>query len=289
MDTHVDACYRHPDRQGGIICQRCDRPICPQCMHQASVGFHCPECTKAGAQKVYSGPAAYRVDPVLTKVLVAINVAIYVLGIAMSGGDAVMGRRITEVQADYGLWAGGIFGDEWYRLVTSGFLHDGLIHIGFNMWILWLVGQAVEQMGGRARMGAIYFASMLAGSLGALLFNPGSLTVGASGAIFGLVGATLVGQRKRGVALRDSPLLGFVVLNAIITVTIPGISLGGHLGGFLGGAVAGWALLDLADRRKGEVPPAVPWVITAAVAGLSIVGAIVVSDRWVTSQILGFL
>lgn len=284
----MQACYRHPDRPGGIVCQRCDRPICTSCMHQASVGFHCPECTKQGAQQVYQGLGSLRVPPVFTQAIIAINVAVFVLGVVLGGASSLTGGRATQMQIDYGLWAGGIWDGELYRLVTSGFLHAGIIHLGFNMWILWVLGQAVEQMGGRAKIAGIYFVSMLAGGLGALVLSPGGLTVGASGAIFGLAGAVLVGQRAMGVPIRNSPLLGFLVLNAFITLTFSStISAGGHLGGFIGGCIAGWAFLDLGAKRTTQ--PWVPWAICGAMAVAMVVASIVVSNAWVADQTGGLV
>jgi len=284
VETAYQTCYRHPDQQAGVICQRCDRPICPRCMHQASVGFHCPECTKQGAQKVFQGIGSLRVPPVFTQAIIAINVAIFILGILLAGADGATGRGLTEMQRDYGLWAGGIWNGELYRLVTSGFLHAGIIHLGFNMWILWVFGQAVEQMGGKGKSAAIYFLAMFAGGLGALILSPGSLTVGASGAIFGLAGAVLVGQRAMGVPIRNSPLLGFLVLNAVITLTFSGtISAGGHLGGFIGGALAGWLFFDLGAKRT--TPSWVPWAVSGVVVVALVVASVVVSNSWVNSQI----
>ncbi|HEX2577124.1 MAG TPA: rhomboid family intramembrane serine protease, partial [Aquihabitans sp.] len=146
METAVQTCYRHPDQPAGVICQRCDRPICGRCMHQASVGFHCPECTKAGKQQVYQGVGSLRARPVLTQVLMAVNVAVFLIGVAVDGGQALRGDA-GRMQVDYGLIAKFSAGDftfpglgvgegEWYRMVTSGFLHYGVIHLLVNMYAL---------------------------------------------------------------------------------------------------------------------------------------------------------
>jgi len=236
-------------------------------MHQASVGFHCPECTKAGAQKVYQGPAALRSQPVVTQVLIAINVAVFVLGVVVAGSAAAQGGSSFHdaVGLTAKLWqrgdslylgpvAGsemvGVGAGEWYRLVTAAFLHYGLMHLAFNMYALWVLGQAIEQAAGRARYGLIYAISLLAGSLGALIMSPQGMTAGASGAIFGLMGALFMGHRSMGVPLRNSPLLGILILNLIITFAIPGISAGGHVGGLIGGVAAGWLYFDV-GRRPG--------------------------------------
>jgi membrane associated rhomboid family serine protease len=265
-------------------------------MHQASVGFHCPECTKQGAQKVYQGMASLRVAPVLTQIIIGLNVAVFLLGAALDGGGAVSGDR-GQLNVDFGLtaklWerADGLFvgpvpgseaigvgAGEWYRLISSGFLHYGLIHLAVNMYGLWILGQAVEQMGGRARLGAIYVTSLLAGSLGALILSPGGLTAGASGAIFGLMGAIFLAQRAQGIPFRNSPLLGVLLINLVITLGISSISVGGHLGGLVGGAIAGWAMFDL-PRRPG-IAKQLPWVLCGAVALACVVGSIVVASAY---------
>jgi membrane associated rhomboid family serine protease len=146
------------------------------------------------------------------------------------------------------------------------------------MYALWILGSAVEQMGGRARFGLIYIASLMGGSLGALVLSPGSLTAGASGAIFGLMGAIVVAHRAQGIPFRNSPLLPVLVINALFTLGIPGISIGGHGGGFLAGAAAGWILLDYGQRRDVEkwVPFALGGVLTVA----CLISGVVFATAW---------
>ncbi|MFN8016502.1 MAG: rhomboid family intramembrane serine protease [Acidimicrobiales bacterium] len=259
----MPSCYRHPDRPAGVVCQRCDRPICPQCMHQASVGFHCPECTKAGAQKVYRGPGAFVVKPIVTYVLMGINVGVFLLGLLLVSSAErqayLTGDHVTSFQLDYAAIAkiygtngfqfpGGVADGEWYRIVTSGFVHFGILHLLLNMWGLWILGRAVEQAEGRWRMGLIYGVSLLAGSLGGLMVSPGDFGAGASGAIFGLMGALALIFRSRGIPLRNSPVLTVILVNLFFTFTWSGISRGAHIGGLIGGALAGWILCDLAPR-----------------------------------------
>jgi membrane associated rhomboid family serine protease len=259
-------------------------------MHQASVGFHCPECTKQGAQKVYQGIGSLRVAPVLTQIIIAVNVAVFALGAVIDGAGAFAGDT-GRMAVDFGLTAKlwersdglflgpvlgseaiGVGAGEWYRLVTSGFLHYGILHLAVNMYALWILGQAVEQMGGRGRLGAIYATSLLAGSFGALVLSPDGLTAGASGAIFGLMGAIFLAQRAQGIPFRNSPLLGVLLINLVITLGISSISVGGHLGGLAGGALAGWALFDLA-RRPGTSKQ-LPWLVCGGVALACVVGSI---------------
>lgn len=272
----VSTCYLHPDRVAGIICQRCDRPICPACMHQASVGFHCPECTRQGAQKVYRGPAAFTNRPIATQVLIGVNLVIYVVTLLTqdrvgwtSGGQALASRGWGGLMAD-GAQFGPFVADEPWRLVTSGFLHFSIIHVGLNMWVLWILGRFLEPALGRSRFLAIYFASLLGGSLGAALIDPNSLSAGASGAIFGLMGAALVLARENKIDLMRSGLLPTVGINLVFTFLIPGISIGGHLGGLAVGLVGGLVLIHGAKRipTKAEVTSTVAvWLLGLAVAG----------------------
>src|SRR5689334_8146829 len=145
MEASGPTCYRHPDRRAGVRCQRCERPICPDCMHQASVGFHCPECTRSGAQRVVRSPGLNPRGNVVTNALIALNVAIYVWGIGSGGSTR------NQVIVD-GAIAGPLVADgERYRIVTSGFLHENLIHIGLNMWVLYQLGMLMEPVLGRFR------------------------------------------------------------------------------------------------------------------------------------------
>jgi membrane associated rhomboid family serine protease len=258
-------------------------------MHQASVGFHCPECTKANKQKVYQGIGALRARPILTQILIALNVAVFVVGIAMAGGRALRGSA-GDLQFDFGLIAKfvnrsgevipgyGVGEGEWYRLVTSGFLHYGIFHLLVNMYALWILGNAVENLGGRLRFAIVYGTSLLAGSLGALVLSPASLTAGASGAIFGMMGAIFLAQRAQGIPFRDSPLLGVLLINLVITFGLGGISIGGHLGGLAGGAAAGWILFDY-GRRPG-VDKRVPLAACGVLAAICLIGGVAFATGW---------
>jgi membrane associated rhomboid family serine protease len=260
MEASGPTCYRHPDRRAGVRCQRCERPICPDCMHQASVGFHCPECTRAGAQKVVRTPSLSARGNVVTTALIALNVAIDVWGIG--SGGATRNQVIVD-----GAIAGPLVADgEWYRIITSGFLHENLIHIGLNMWVLYQLGMLMEPVLGRFRFGLVYAVSLLSGSFGVLLLQPNTLAVGASGAIFGLMGAAVAALRSRGINPFHTGVGTAVMLNLLITFTIPGISIGGHVGGLVGGFLAGWILTDLAPRLKDDVVP----VGVVALLGLAV-------------------
>jgi membrane associated rhomboid family serine protease len=278
--AQVQTCYRHTDRRAGVRCQRCGRPICPNCMHQASVGFHCPECVKQSGQRVHTARSVAAAGMAhVTTVLLAVNVATYVF--STFGGS--LNRPSSEFTRNWGLVgrafdgaSGALVGvaeGEWYRLVTGGFLHGSLLHLGFNMFALWILGRSLEPNVGRVPYGAVYVASLLAGSLGVMVLDPGALTVGASGAVFGLFGFALVAQWVRGINPMDTGLGGIIILNLIITFTIPGISIGGHLGGLIGGAVAGM-LLDVVPPRLG-LPRWAGTVLVGLLAVGCFVGSIV--------------
>jgi membrane associated rhomboid family serine protease len=248
-------CYRHPTREAGRRCTRCGRPACSECLVQASVGSHCLECAKATRPDVKTRARYWnaRQPTLVTYALIAVNVAVFVwLGIQDSAAFT-SGSRATQGQVDLGLideyrtpfGPRSALGDdgEWYRLVTSGFIHFGVIHLAFNMLLLFQLGQLLEPAIGRVRFALLYFAALLGGSVGALLLQPNSLHGGASGAVFGLMGAAFVGLRNRGINPFSTGIGTVLILNLLITFTIPGVSIGGHLGGIVGGALAGYAVL----------------------------------------------
>lgn len=227
-------------------------------MNQASVGFHCPECVKGAGQKVYTARSLRaNATATITSALVAANVAIYLVSTAGGRLLSAPGTRFTE---DWGLVGRavsfltglpvGVAEGEWYRLVTGGFLHANLMHIGFNMYVLWLLGKQLEPAIGRVAFGAVYGAALFAGAFGVMLLDPDALTVGASGAVFGLFGFALVAQSARGINPMDTGLGGIVLVNVAFTFLFPGISIGGHLGGLAGGAIAG-GLLEVAAPKLG--------------------------------------
>lgn len=214
-------------------------------MNPTPVGMRCPECSRQ-TTRVHRGPAAFggAEAPVVTYILIAINALFFLIDLATgSGGLGGSG----QMARDLGLFGPAVGDGEWYRLITSGFLHAGLIHIGFNMFALYILGPILEPALGRARFAALYLASLLAGSLGVMLLSPNDLTVGASGAIFGLFAATFVIARGRGLTDVASQIGFLLVINLVITFTIPNISVGAHLFGALGGAVC--ALLIVAGDR----------------------------------------
>ncbi len=274
-------CYRHPDRRASVSCQRCNRPICTECMIEAPVGFHCPEDARQGGQKVYTSRSLFQggaARAIVTLVLIAINVGVFVVGLGQRGGG--LGQAVNQLSVDGGLFAPIMAEDgEWYRLVTSGFLHAGLFHLAVNMFSLYNIGPVLERQLGRTRFALAYVLSLLAGSLGALLVDPNTLTVGASGAIFGLLGVIVNAQRAQGLRLFDTGLGGVLLLNFLITFTLSRyISVGGHVGGFIGGLVAGWLLIEL-PRRSRALPAFLP-----AAAVVAVVVAVVGASFWAADQ-----
>lgn len=270
-------CYRHADRRAGVTCQRCNRPICPSCMVSASVGFQCPECSRHGAsqQRLVDAWKAQH-TPSLTYLLVGVNVAIYVLGMAMGTNSFGADRMLV----DYGLNAQLVANGEWWRLITSGFLHAGLLHLAFNMFALYSLGQFLEGIVGRTRYALIYGVSLIGGALGVVLLDGGGLTVGASGAIFGVFGAFAVLEYSRGQNPFQSGIGMTILLNLFITFAVPGISIGGHLGGLVAGAAVGALVIGLNPEQARQRDRQIPQMGGAA-AGLGVflfVAAIAVAN-----------
>lgn len=261
-------CYRHPDRETMVSCSECGRPICPDCMVFAPVGIRCPDHSgqPQGAQRMTQGlkRASYEgVGALVTKTLLGINVALYLLELGLGGQINGTGNEIYTNGVLFGpLVAAG----DWWRLISAAFLHYGPLHLGMNMLALWLFGAAVEQVLGRGRYLLLYLVSGLAGSAGALILTPESLTVGASGAIFGILGAAFVLERQRTYVLGGSAV-SIIALNLAFTLFIPGISIGGHLGGLAGGALG---ILALSRFGRGHAVYGKPGLL--GVAGLIAVG-----------------
>ncbi len=242
--TQTRTCYRHPGRETAVSCSNCGRPICTDCMVYAAVGIKCPDCAgrpggaQAATQRV--GRAARSgAGALVTKTLIAINVVVYLISVAQGSGGLSPARSFINRWALNGF---AVSDGEWYRLVTGAFLHASLIHLGFNMLMLWWFGRALENALGRARFLGIYTVSALAGAAGALLLSGEFVnTVGASGAVFGILGAGLVLERRE-IYVFGGAAIFVVVLNIVFTFTVSSISIGGHLGGLIGGALSMLAL-----------------------------------------------
>jgi membrane associated rhomboid family serine protease len=243
-------CYRHPGTETAVRCSNCERPICPDCMIFAAVGIKCPECAgqPAGIKKATTRArvaAGQGTDALVTKTLIALNILVFLLQI--SQGD-IRGNSGTVFREGVLYLPFLAFENEWWRLVTSGFLHYGPLHILFNMLMLWWFGSPLELLLGRARFLAIYLLGILGGAAGALLLSPDSATVGASAGVFAILGAGLVLER-RGINVFGGAALIVVVLNIVLSFAISQISLGGHLGGLAGGMLGILAMTEFGRRH----------------------------------------
>jgi membrane associated rhomboid family serine protease len=253
-------CYRHPGRETGVSCSNCGNPICPDCMTATPVGMRCPDCSRQKT-RVHS-LRSMEARPVVTYAVIAICVLAWI-------GTASSERAYSD-----GVLFGPLVADgEWWRLLTSGFLHSrgNPLHLLLNMYILWYLGQMLEPSLGNVRFAALYLAALFAGSFGVLLLDPLAPTVGASGAVYGLMGAALMMERARGIDLMQSSIGMLLLINLAFTFLIPGISIGGHLGGLAGGAAAGF-LMDHASRQRRGI--ALPVAACVLVGVISVAGAL---------------
>ena len=273
----VDHCYRHPDREAGRYCTRCGRPACSDCLVQAAVGSHCLECAKAAKPDVRTRAMLWnaRQQAVVTMALIAVNLVVFVaVGLTDTSTLANSGD-ISKLQFDIGLNKPLLqFNHEWYRLVTAGFLHFGIIHIAFNMILLYQLGRLLEPAIGRTRFTMLYFAALLAGSFGSLLLDPiNSISGGASGAIFGLLTAAAIGLHSRGFNIFSTGIGTVLILNLVLTFTVSNISIGAHVGGAIAGVICGLAML--APHGKPN-PKWVGYATPFVVALVAVVGSVIV-------------
>jgi len=239
-----ETCYRHPGRETAVSCSNCGRPICPDCMTPTPVGMRCPECSKQKTQvrTLQSVQSAVQLTPVIIGVCVVAALASGSVGAGGSGNE-LFGR---------GALFGPLVADgEYWRLITGGFLHSGLIHLGFNMYLLWMLGNMLEPELGQVRFGLVYLVSLLSGSAMALLVDPNVVTVGASGAVFGLMACAFLELRARGFDPMATGIGPLILMNLVISF-LPGlnISWGGHVGGLVGGAIATLVLHQTARQSK---------------------------------------
>ncbi|MFE9608168.1 rhomboid family intramembrane serine protease [Streptomyces sp. NPDC006012] len=278
----LPVCYRHPDRETGIRCTRCERPICPECMVSASVGFQCPDCVRGGSGTGQPPAAAARprtlaggtvtADPrLITKVLIGLNLAFFLVQQAV--GDSFTNRLELIGQAYVPALGSveGIAEGQYYRLLTAMFLHAGVVHILFNMLSLWWIGGPLEAALGRARYVALYFVSGLAGSaLSYLLAAPNQPSLGASGAIFGLFGATGVLLRRLNYDMR--PLIALLVINLIFTFS-PAFNIAwqAHIGGLVGGVITGYAMVHAPRKNRALIQYGVCALVLVVVVVVTVI------------------
>ncbi|MGY0230248.1 rhomboid family intramembrane serine protease [Longispora urticae] len=297
----VPTCYRHPGRETYVRCTRCDRPICPDCMTEASVGFQCPSCVAEGrasqpAARTWFGGSQAGQFGYVTISLIALNVLVFVISLVISKGGAMGGGSLFGGSTDLHGWFGlsgpgvrvgstpcgdgqlcytgiapGVYDGAYYRLITSMFLHYGPIHLLMNMWALWVLGRNLETAFGPVRFAALYLLSGLGGSVAVLMFSPNAVTAGASGAIFGLFGALVVVLRKLGRSL--APIIPVLAVNAIFTFTVSSISIAGHVGGFVAGGVIAAALAYAPQKNRTAIQVAALSAYTLIMVVIALVTA----------------
>jgi membrane associated rhomboid family serine protease len=289
VSSAAPTCFRHPDRETYVSCVRCGRPACPDCLRSAAVGQQCVECVRGGNQgaRQATGQFGGRVStgtPVVTYTLVALCVLVYIAELAYSK-TVYYGEMIGAARGLGTTLVGVAFGD-WYRLLTSAFLHEppsggfGLTHILFNMWALIVVGPALERVLGRVRFIAIYLVSALAGSVFFYLLAPANEpALGASGAIFGLFGAWFVLSRR--LRLDARMIVGLIAINLLISFTISGIAWQDHVGGLIAGAAltAAYAYAPRANRTLIQLGA------TIALIALLVIGVVIRDQQLVHTVI----
>ncbi len=245
-------CYRHPDRQSFVLCQRCGRTICAECQTPAAVGVHCPECMRESRQSaprtrpaiVTSARRLTQPDtPVVTYTIMAIIVIVFVAEV-ITGQLVGAGSPIVTALAYYAPYTA----IEPWRMLTYIFVHGGILHILFNLYSLFVLGPEMERLVGRWRFSVLFLLSGVGGAVAVLLSNPASPVIGASGAIFGLFGAYFVIARHLGGNNRQ--LIIVIVINLAIGFLVPGIAWQAHVGGLLIGALVAFVLVRTRDRRK---------------------------------------
>jgi membrane associated rhomboid family serine protease len=256
-------------------------------MTPTPVGMRCPECARerTKVKTIRSLPSTRTA----TEVIIAINVIVFLAETAAGaplgggGGGTIWNHGVLwgPAVAAHNIFTGvpnypfnGTH--QYWRLLTSGFMHDGILHIALNMLFLFMLGPMLEGAIGRLNFAAVYLASLLAGSFGALAFTPLSPTVGASGAIFGMFGALLVVARNRGIDIWRSGLGLTLIINVAFTLSVKGISIGAHVGGLVAGVIIGFALVELGERRRMKYAPVAVCVLIAVV---SVIGAIAVAGQ----------
>jgi membrane associated rhomboid family serine protease len=289
-------CYRHPGRETYIRCTRCDRPICPDCMREAAVGHQCPECVAEGrrtqrqTRTAFGGSTLGR-QGYVTITLIVINVLMLLLSLASAknpgnaaaggglggllGGQtpllrslAVVGGPLCQDTVNGPVYGCGVAHGEYYRLFTAMFMHYGVLHLLLNMYALWVLGRTLEAFLGPVRFLALYLVAGLGGNVAAYVFQPNALSAGASTAIFGLFAALFLVLRKLG--LNAASVLPVILLNLVFTISVPGISIAGHLGGFLVGGLVAAGLAYAPKERRSAIQTATIVVAVLALGGLSL-------------------
>jgi membrane associated rhomboid family serine protease len=273
-------CWWHPERQTGLRCTRCERPACPECLREAAVGYQCIDCVAAGrrddkaraaghrslgfGQRTVAGARVSR-QLVVTPLLIAVNALVFVATVIQS--QSMVDNSVAEISRDGVLFPLGIAAGEWWRLITSGFLHDGPFHLLMNMLALYFLGRELEVLLGKVRFSALYLLSLLGGSAAVfLLGHPEQPTLGASGAIYGLLGGILVAAIRLRVDLTF--ILVVIGINLVISFQVPNISWLAHLGGFAVGAIITVALVYAPERLRTPVQVGTMLAVSVALVAL---------------------
>jgi membrane associated rhomboid family serine protease len=258
-------CFHHTDRETGRACTRCGRPACPDCLIQAAVGSQCFECVNRGAPKrtVRIRQTLQRDPLIATNAILAINLGAFLLIAILDGRIDGGGRHAT----DLALFGPALHAGDWWRVFSYSLVHFGLIHIGGNMLVLWIVGRELEPGTGPTRFAILYAVSVLGGAAGALIATPNGLTGGASGGVFGVAAAATLVLSRRGIRFWDTPFGPLILINLVIDFFIPGISLGGHIGGIIAGGLAAEGMLR---ARKINMP--LLGYVGATIIGVTSVG-----------------
>ena len=259
-------CARHPDRVTYVLCNRCGRGICSDCMIPAPVGFQCPDCVRAG-RAPRTRTQLRTTEPLVTYAIIIACVAIQVLG------DLGIGTSTGWVQ-EWSLFPARIaaFGES-YRLITAIFVHSGWLHLGMNMLMLWLMGRTLEQALGHTRTAVLFLIAGFGGAVASYWFNdPFTAGIGASGAIFGMFAAVFVFGRE--LRMNTQEIVGVIALNLLIGFVIPGVDWRAHIGGLVTGAIVGWALIPHRNRALQVLVP------------LIVVAGLVFATQWRTDVLL---
>lgn len=289
----MPTCYRHPGRETYLSCTRCERPICPDCMVSASVGHQCPECVAQGRRTqrpalTHFGGSQAGTHGYVTKALIGINVAVFLVGLVLAGAaagfDGGLFTGATDIQY-YGAVIGqsfcsddgtghclqiftGIDDGAYYRMFTAMFIHYGILHLALNMWALWVLGRSLEAALGPIRFLALYLLCGFGGNVACYLLSPDSLSAGASTAIYGLFAAYFFVLKKLG---RDAmSVIPIIAINVVLSFSIPGISWQGHLGGLVTGAVCGLGLAYAPRQNRALVQGAVLGTVFLALVGITV-------------------
>ncbi|HVK20326.1 MAG TPA: rhomboid family intramembrane serine protease [Actinokineospora sp.] len=278
----LPACVRHPGRPTGLRCTRCDRPACPECLVEAAVGFHCVDCVRQARQEVRRPTTVAGAElsdkPVLVPILIGLNVAMFVITVALAQ-DLFNNERSEFFQALLS-YTPSIADGQWWRPITSGFLHYGPVHLLLNMVALWFL-RDIELLLGRVRFALLYFLSMLGGEAACYLFDDlGTRSAGASGAVYGLLGALLVAVIR---LKRDKhtlmTVLGVLAVNIAFSVSVANISLLAHLGGLVIGVVVTAAMVYAPAAKRTAWQAGVVAAIVVALAGMFLTRTAQVNDE----------